>query len=414
MNQYLFDDDYLMWIFPEDDEEQYSTKKTLFSRFEKYFLFQGLTRNRSSTDYLNFVKLYLRAETKKTEVKRRYQKVNEFYADASSLLITAYEIVIIIFEFLNTFWAEQSLSKKIFFFQDFDKKLNINDKEEKIRELLYITEPKINDKNNSKSLQKNYGEEKPVKIINTIENFKNEKILYTSEKGRYSTKNVDILTPSEQTVDDFNFNNEKISNSYRGWEYYIGDDNINSKNQIRNCKNNFSYETTDNNIYNISHNKYQETSASDIDEKKEEKIEFKYHLYDKIKDFICKCCLSKKNKIKNELYEKSKELLDKKLDIVLYVRNTILLDIINEILLDSETRHIVNVLTRPIISSKRKEDIETSLYYDKFKESDFDNFYKELINLCNKKDKKNDEIKLVSICNKHLKNMIIWVNSPNI
>ena len=42
----------------------------------------------------------------------------EFYADASSLLIGFYEILIIIFSFINNFYAELSLSKKIFFFKE--------------------------------------------------------------------------------------------------------------------------------------------------------------------------------------------------------------------------------------------------------------------------------------------------------
>ena len=145
MNQYLYNDNYLMSVFTEGEEE--CTKKTLFSRYEEYSLFQGLTRQRNATDYLNFIKLFIRADTKKTEVKRRYQKINEFYADASALLITVYEILIIILELINNFWAQQSLSKRIFFFQDFDHKLHINDRQEKIRELLCTTNLNIiNDK----------------------------------------------------------------------------------------------------------------------------------------------------------------------------------------------------------------------------------------------------------------------------
>ena len=45
----------------------------------------------------------------------------EFYADASSLLIALYEILIIIFNYINNFWAEQTLSKQIFFFKDLEE-----------------------------------------------------------------------------------------------------------------------------------------------------------------------------------------------------------------------------------------------------------------------------------------------------
>ena len=41
----------------------------------------------------------MRNNSKKTELKRRHQKVTEFYADASSLLITTYYILIMLFWF---------------------------------------------------------------------------------------------------------------------------------------------------------------------------------------------------------------------------------------------------------------------------------------------------------------------------
>ena len=83
MNQYLYDDDFLLGVFGEDDGPKYT--KTLFSRYEEYSLYQGLNRTDSSSDYLNYAKVYLRADTKRTDVKRKYQKFMEYYADSSSI-----------------------------------------------------------------------------------------------------------------------------------------------------------------------------------------------------------------------------------------------------------------------------------------------------------------------------------------
>ena len=138
MNQYLYDDNYLIWVFADDTKERY--KKTLFSRYEEYSLYQGLNRTSGSSDYLNYIKVFIRADTKRTDVKRKYQKIMEFYADASSLLIALYEILIIIFNFINNFWAEQTLSKKIFFFKDLKESgLNVKKRTSQIRELFEIT-----------------------------------------------------------------------------------------------------------------------------------------------------------------------------------------------------------------------------------------------------------------------------------
>ena len=71
MNQYLYNDNYLMSVFTEGEEE--CTKKTLFSRYEEYSLFQGLTRQRNATDYLNFIKLL-----KKLKLKEDIKKLMNF------------------------------------------------------------------------------------------------------------------------------------------------------------------------------------------------------------------------------------------------------------------------------------------------------------------------------------------------
>ena len=400
MNQFLYDDDSLIYVFNEEEEKE-RAKKTLFSRYEEYSLLQGIKRQKNYTDYLNYARLYLRADTKKTEIKRRYQKINEFYADASALLVAIYEILVVIFDFLNTFWAQQTLARKIFFFQDFDYKLKIDGKKEKIKELLDITDSVINDFN---------FKEKKENVKSTIENFQKEKIVYQSKKT--TSKDVkhfnNLLTENEDTIEDINL--ERISNSYKGKEYDISSKNnikINSK-----SRNKDFYEenhlTEKNNIYNTlaTSIKDKETTYEE-NEIKEEKVKYKYNLFDKIKSLFCKCCLSKKFKIKDELTEKAHEILDQKLDITLYVRNMMLFDIINETLLNSEIKDIVNFLIRPIIPLKNKEENEFSIFYSKYKENDFNNFYKEVIKLSNKENKRNEEIKLISICNKHLKNINI-------
>ena len=64
----------------------------------------------------------------------------EFYADASSLLIALYDILVIIFSYINNFWAEQTLSKKMFFFKDLEESgLNVKKRATQIKELLEIT-----------------------------------------------------------------------------------------------------------------------------------------------------------------------------------------------------------------------------------------------------------------------------------
>ena len=64
----------------------------------------------------NYAKIYLRADTRKTNIKRRYQKFMEFYADTSGLLIGIYTILEVIFNYIDNFYAELSLAKKNIYF----------------------------------------------------------------------------------------------------------------------------------------------------------------------------------------------------------------------------------------------------------------------------------------------------------
>lgn len=410
MNQYLFNDDNF-WTFMSDNEEL-SIKKTLFSRLEEYSLLQGEKRHKNLTDYTNYVKLYIRADTQKRDVKRRYQKINEFCADATSLLATLFQVLIIIFEYLNQFWGEQALSKKMFFFQDFDQSLNIKDKNKKIKQLLNSTEEYyINTNNNitaNNNNNQNIEQKFPPKNLNPIKKFKIEKVIYNSKK--ITCKN---LRKFNEKVDIFESmdNYEKISNSYKGKEY-----NLNSKddfNILTKSRNNDLYESnklTDNNTYTTTSNDINDKETCYGDGEIEEvKTEFKYGLFTKLQELICKCCLSKKTKINIDLNEKATELLDNKLDVALYVRNMILLEIVNEILLDPEIKEIVNFLARPIISLKNKteEEQQFSLFYHRYNEVDFDKFNKEVIELSNKTKKSKKELKLLAICNKHLRQINI-------
>ena len=138
MNQYLYDDDSLIAVF--NSEEKPEQTKTLFSRYEEYSLYIGLDREITRpADYKNYAKIYMRSDLKKTEIRRTYQKITEFYADASSILVGIYEFLIIIISIINNFYAENSIVKKLFIFKGINNKyFNIKNRHKKINELLSL------------------------------------------------------------------------------------------------------------------------------------------------------------------------------------------------------------------------------------------------------------------------------------
>ena len=149
--------------------------ETLFSRYEEYSLYLGLeSESTRPKNFINYAKLYVRADIKKTEIRRTYQKLTEFYADASSLLIGLYELLIVILSFVSNFNAEYSIIKKLFIFKGIDNKhFHLSQKSKQIKELLSCQRninTKNNPQNNNKELEKNifskfYNESK-IKVNN--------------------------------------------------------------------------------------------------------------------------------------------------------------------------------------------------------------------------------------------------------
>ena len=151
MNQYLYDDDELLAVFNE--EQKPKQMKTLFSRYEEYSLYIGLEREKTyPSNYQYYAKIYIRADTKKTDIKRTYQKLTEFYADASSLLIAVYDFLNIIISIISNFYAEQSVIKKLFIFKEMDDKyFHFSKKTDKIHELVTLSTEHVNVEKNEVS-----------------------------------------------------------------------------------------------------------------------------------------------------------------------------------------------------------------------------------------------------------------------
>ena len=122
----------------------------------------------------------MRSDTRKTDIKRRYQKLMEFYADSSSLLIGLYEILLIVLGYINTFYAEYSISNKLFLFKEiegthFDVSKNI----QRIKNIMDVNgDIKLNETDANMENDPNY-----------LENIKKSKI---DEVIIYNSKNKGI------------------------------------------------------------------------------------------------------------------------------------------------------------------------------------------------------------------------------
>ena len=375
MNQYLYDDDYLFWVF---SDESPTGLKTLFSRYEEYSLYLGSNRGITNPpNRANYAKIYMRADTKKTDIKRRYQKIMEFYADASSLLIGIYEILLIIFSYINTFYAEYSISSKLFLFKEIEGvHFNFSKNYQRIKNIMAQNE---DDNNNDTN-------EIPEEDKNHLENNNHsnmEEIVVYNNKHENNIHNNQIVKQKIQ-------NKKKVKNSFHlipKISKMKNEDEIGSKSKLEYKKDN-------------------EDLKPQMELNIEENIKYSFNICEILNILTFNCCMTKNLRIKNILNTKAIDILNHKLDIVLYIRNMILFDIFNETILDESKISIINFLCRPILSINKKEENKFNELYHNYKENDFDSFLENISNLLKKDQKEEKEKILVELCCKEFKNLV--------
>ena len=400
MNQYLYDDDSIIAVV--SGKEEPNQKETLFSRYEEYSLYIGLNReiNRPAS-YNNYAKIYMRADLKKTDIRRTYQKITEFYADASSILVALYEFLIIIVSIINNFYAENSISKKLFIFKGIDNKyFNINKKYQKIKELVSHSK-KITIINNSRNHLNIATKDFRIKnIIETPEVKKED--FYGKEPSTNRTQESKLYLSTKRNTKKINSrreltrkDNQKINN--KQLKISINSQNLNNK-EI--------------NIAEVNKlDTIEKDDEENISKKENKNVRYNFNLIEIIVSLMCPCCIFGNLKIKNDFNDKATEFLYNKLDIIIYIRNIILLDILNDILLDDDKKQIVNFLSRPLLSldEKNQKEIDTEFFYQNYLEKDFDLFYDRYLDLLDKSDKKNREKKLMNITKQKLEDLISFI-----
>ena len=309
----------------------------VFSHYKEYFNYKGNYSSRlklkNDRDYNVYAKIFIKTDTKTSYVIRQYQTILEFIGYLSSVLIAIYTLLDFIFGIYNRFNLYHSLTKKIFFFKDVkDEHLNYFPNDHKIMNLINKMKDmnNINNNDNNISFYEN--------IINT--NIKNSMLL--NQKESKEPKN---------TADG-------------------QDSNIN-------------FEIPKDTVSNISQKKF-----------KPREIEFSYNIFETF--FykclcLCRCCISKNLELKRQITSKARDILADKLDIVLFIRNAMLLDLMKKILLGDDKESIIKFLIRPILSEKQYEInnniTEKQKIYENYGVTDFKNYEKEVDNLVgNKKE----------------------------
>ena len=313
MNYHLYDDNEILHI---NRKEEKPTIKTGLSRVEDYAVFKDLNRTfKKVVDYEAYAKMYIRVDNKRIEIKRRYQDLMEFYADTSALLLSIFWILGIIFAYYDRIKANHSISKKLFYFEGIKK-----NKFDQFRDFKKFI--KANEEMQIDNLEHN--------VINPIQN-SDSKTNETKDIFIRGTRNIEFEEKTGIQKD------ERI-------------------------------------IIKQKTNKEMKKEKKNDDDNNDDLINYtNYNIFEMIGSFKICFCKTKKFENKVNLIKQSRNMIDDKLDIVLYIKNMILFEMINKIYL--ENKSIINFLSRPIIylnedneDNLKNPDVNSSFEsYDEYK-----------------------------------------------
>jgi hypothetical protein len=145
--------------------------------------------------------------------------------------------------------------------------------------------------------------------------------------------------------------------------------------------------------------------SKEIEYKKLERITFNYNILEILWFYLGTCCMTNKLKSKSNLTQKSNNILDNKLEISLYIKNTLLIDILNQALINDNMKSMTKFISKPIISLNKSNEIDMSQFYKHYELTDFDDLYEDVLEMSKKPKLMQTEQKIISLVYNNLKEM---------
>ena len=414
MENYLFNDDYLFGVFNEENAKPgiYIS----FSRYEKYSTYKEINNEDKS-----YAKIYFKSDSRKTYIKRKYQKFIEYFADISSIFICIYFLLKIIVNYIDNFFAYFSLSKQIFIFKDINNKnLDLKKKILKINQLITLTNQfdSYIKPETAKDEKLDLDEIEIFKVKNdnviNMQQSENEPIKRNTDKDifLFQKRNKNLLSKNNSFNYQYNLNFNIKKNINRDINKYSNprkeqktyEISSTSKENSSTSKNNLNKEINSNII---NSERSMETKKEDfINTFSKKKLNYKFNFLEIIQNIFCKCYITNDLKEKNDLNNKVNQILSHKMDISVFLRNVFLFELIMQIFFDSNKKYVMNFLCRPIINSKEINEFEIGDFYKVYNETEFVKSTLGIYKLLKVQNKKNSEQRLIGLYNKQLKDIL--------
>ena len=147
-------------------------------------------------------------------------------------------------------------------------------------------------------------------------------------------------------------------------------------------------------------------SLKEIEQEKIGRIKYKYNIFEILWSYLGTCCMTNKLKSKNNLTQKSDNILNEKLDISLYIKNTILIDILNQALINDNMKSMIKFISRPIISINKNVKRDMNQFYKNYELTDFNNLYEDVSEMSKKPRLTPAEQKIISFVYNELNEMV--------
>ena len=396
--------------FDSDENYLFNHHKTQyflgFSSYEVYSSKKGYDRiTKKISNYDKLAKIYFRSGLEHTIIQRNYMKLTQFAANMSSLLSTILLFLYIFVTYINTFFAEQSVMKKIFQFKgDQIKKSQHIIKELKNKFISYkyknfkFPDENLKMRNNLNSNSHQLFQKKNVSenSSNLINNSYHSSLINVVNINQKTT-----ISPNIQELNTTNFNQFK-----KNLKKLCLKSNEDVLVQLTKKGN---YFTTINKKLNYK----RQNSLIDLYDKKKKRIDniyINYNIIELLFIFICPCCAWRKLRKKKSLLQQGKEKFFLEVDILTYLRRMQQLELLNYVLLEPEESNMIYFLSKPSLSLANQIDLYHNVllkYHVDVSKSEIDDFIEYFMYLINKKNKTIIEKRLLKIANVQLYNLFL-------
>ena len=417
-----------------------------FSDISSFSLYKGEDRFETKPDaYDQIAKFFLRADTARNIITRKYMKLTEYAAGTSSLLSGLLIILKVVFRKVNRFYAVESILKKINKFKGINNqnykiinKLRNEFNTFQIRKISRFVEAysqKQSCSNLSQAYKKN--DNSPV---NQPYIGKNLTMKHSEKKNENIYNNIAFNKINFHRINSMNNNNHNNYNNNNN-NNYINNGNITNNsdaNKVQNSlvnfkdnnedfnllflKNHYSSRTPKKSLFLIGEkqkknkiNQFNQVENLKIKQLKhrrisrQEKLTFRFNLCEILSSFVCPCCLSKNLGYKIKLANIGKKNLDFQLDIFTYIKNNQTLEILTYVLLEPYQKTMLKFLSKPSISLVNNFNVLNQLNVDfnvDINDEELNEFCSMFKYLQNTNDKNNQEQRLFELINLEINSLL--------